>query len=439
MIGFIIISILISIPNVHTAIPVGANVGGISDYDGKLPYVNLIKQSRTWGSPDKPWDGNATFDPVTGWPTCDFGTVLADASFDLGGVYSFYAKGNAEISVDLDSAAYISNKTYDASTNTLTALINVEQGAPQILISFRNTSGPGLQDIVILQPGYNLTAKSDFTNLLLVHLSRFSILRFMDWTGTNGNPEVNWNDTTPVDWPQYRRNPWSTIPALANAIGKPIDIWINIPIGATDDYILHVARIMFSDLNPTNNIYVEYSNEVWNYAFPQAHTNVALANDSVLHQGDPYHLNYDNCSNVWYWAIRRTAYQLTHIADLFKTVFGAENVGPWKRVRPILAEQVGWPFVMMLAVDYLNAVHGPPSTYIHGVAGAPYFNLGSFGTWSNLTTEQVLDAFSLNIQEMSPESGWSEKEWLAVFGIYAAWYKLPIYGYEGGPDKIIQI
>jgi hypothetical protein len=108
---------------------------------------------------------------------------------------------------------------------------------------------------------------------------------------------------------------------------------------------------------------------------------------------------------VWYWAIRRTAYQLTHIAQLFKTVFGEENVGPWKHVRPILAEQVGWPFVMMLAVDYLNDVYDSPSTYIHGLGAAPYFNLGPYGTWSNLTTEQVLDVFSLNIQAMSPSQG----------------------------------
>ena len=438
MIWFTIIPILISISisNVYTSISVGANVGGLTDWDGKLPYVNLIRQSRQWGSPGQPWDGNATFDPISGWPTSDFGVILADASLDLGGVYLLYAKGNAEISIDLDSSSRITNKTYDVSTNTLTALLNIKQGVPQLVISFRNTSGPGLQDIAVLQPGYNLTAKSDFTNLLLVHLSRFSILRFMDWTSTNGNPEVNWNDTTPVDWPQYtsKRNAWQTIPALANAVGKPIDIWINIPIGATDDYILHVARIMFSELNPTNNIYVEYSNEVWNYGFPQAHTNLHLANDSVLHQGDPYHFNYDNCSNVWYWALRRTAYQLTHIAQLFKTVFGEENVGQWKRVRPILAEQVGNAWSLILAVDYLNDIYGPPSTYIHGVAAAPYFNLGSYSTWSNLTTEQVLDAFSLNIQAMSPSQGWSQNEGLAVFATYAAWYKLLVHGYEGGAD-----
>ena len=86
-------------------------------------------------------------------------------------------------------------------------------------------------------------------------------------------------------------------------------MWVNIPHNATDDYILNVARIMLSELNLSNNIYVEYSNEVWNWQFRQATDNLHAANDSVLNHGDPYHLNYDNCSNPGYWAWRRTAYQ----------------------------------------------------------------------------------------------------------------------------------
>lgn len=112
------------------------------------------------------------------------------------------------------------------------------ENASFITLGFRNTTGPNLQDITLLQPSYNLTSKFNFTNLISVHLSKFSILRFMDWTGINGNPEVNWNDTTPIDWAQYatRRNPWQTIPHLVNQIAKPIDIWINVPVNATDDY-----------------------------------------------------------------------------------------------------------------------------------------------------------------------------------------------------------
>ena len=37
-----------------------------------------------------------------------------------------------------------------------------------------------------------------------------------------------------------------------------------------------------------------------------------------------------------------------HIADLFKTVFGDEAVGKDKRVRPLLAGQVGFSLTLSL-------------------------------------------------------------------------------------------
>ncbi|CAF3298259.1 unnamed protein product [Rotaria sp. Silwood2] len=437
MIWFIIISILMSIANVHTLLSIGVNLDGLHDWSRSLPYVNLVRQARVWGSADRPWDGNATFDLVSGWPNNDFGIVLATNNIDMGGTYMLYAKGNAQVSTAGGSPANIVNKTYDASTNTLTALINVPQGAIQMMLSFRNTTGPGLQDIAILQPGYDLSSKSRITKLMLAHLSRFNIIRFMDWTNTNANYEVNWNDATSVNWPTYtppKRNPWETVPNIINQINKPIDIWINIPHGATNDYILNIAKIMLKELNPLSNIYVEYSNEVWNSMFPQAKANLLAAMDSIHNHGDPLHLNHDGISNSYAWGFRRTAYQIKHISDLFKIVFGKENVGLWKRVRPILAGQAVNPYVINTGLDYLNTIYGPPSTFLHGIAIAPYFDLEHYKTWSNLTVDQVLDGFYSSIQRFLPEHGWSQQAPIGVHAVYAAWYKLNVYGYEGGPD-----
>ena len=60
-------------------------------------------------------------------------------------------------------------------------------------------------------------------------------------------------------------------------------------------------------------------------------------------------------------AWRRTAYMCKHIADLFKTVFGDENVGRGKRVRPLLAGQVSSPSVIKNGLEYIDAVFGPVS------------------------------------------------------------------------------
>jgi hypothetical protein len=111
--------------------------------------------------------------------------------------------------------------------------------------------------------------------------------------------------------------------------------------------------------------------QVWNWQFSQATWNLIAANNSVHNDGDPYHLDCesrgrvgvgrascrhrrvrppwrpgthrcadDNCGNQWYWGYRRVALQAKLIADAFVAVFGADNVGRGKRVRPVLAGQV---------------------------------------------------------------------------------------------------
>jgi hypothetical protein len=82
--------IIISISNVHTLIPIAANFVGLRDWIRAFPYDNLIKQARVWVTVEKPWDGNARFDPKTDWPTQDFGVVLATDYVDMGGKYLLF-------------------------------------------------------------------------------------------------------------------------------------------------------------------------------------------------------------------------------------------------------------------------------------------------------------------------------------------------------------
>ena len=427
------------IGDVDAAVSIGVNLDGLVDWSASVPYVNLVRQSRDWGSPIAPWIDNTTFDPITGWPTSDFGMVLVSDAYDIGGRYILVAKGNSDVRLSIRFEGHIENKTYDLATNTLSATVFIPQNTSDMMLSFTNTTGPGLQNVSLFQLDYDTTAKYDITNLTLAHLSRFSIIRFMDWTNTNENHDVNWNYTTPLRWPRYRapyHNPWDTIPMIINRLNTTTDVWLNMPFNATDAYILNVARLMLQQLKSSTNIYVEFSNEVWNTAFQQGKDNIRIANDSVYNHGDPLHLNYDNCSNPYYWAFRRTAYQIKRISDLFKTIFGPENIGLWKRVRPILAGQAVNIIVLMNSLDYLNAVHGPPSSFIHGIAIAPYFGLGEYQRWSNLTTDQVLAGLNSSIQEFLPENGWSRQAPLGVHATYAAWYGLTVYGYEGGPDMI---
>lgn len=66
MIWFQLITAFILINWADSLISIGVNVDIVPGFSRSLPYVNLIRQARSWGSPEKPWDANCTFDPQIG-------------------------------------------------------------------------------------------------------------------------------------------------------------------------------------------------------------------------------------------------------------------------------------------------------------------------------------------------------------------------------------
>lgn len=118
----------------------------------------------------------------------------------------------------------------------------------------------------------------------LEKIAPFTCLRFMDWGSTNGNPIQSWEDRTPVDFRTYGREegaPYEMMIALANQTQK--DVWICVPHLADEEYVQQMARLFRDQLDENLTIYLEYSNEVWNWIFPQAQYNLQTA---------PANLNY---------------------------------------------------------------------------------------------------------------------------------------------------
>ena len=181
---------------------------------------------------------------------------------------------------------------------------------------------------------------------------------------------------------------------------------------------------------------------MWNWQFEQATYNLHAANASVLVDGDPFRLNYDGVNNSGYWAWRRVAYMAKHVADIFGTgerpvlqpdvpgarngtsdgcsslvqlclcvtdplrpppaVFGRVNVGSGQRVRPLLSGQVVQPIIVGEGLRYLENVFGPPNSILHGIAGAPYFNIaGGYNQWANLTVDEVFAGFNISSECVS--------------------------------------
>ena len=125
---------------------IGINVGGVVDYAVESYFVDAMKQSRKWGSPNAPWDGSANVD-ANGWPTQDAGLLalccIADPVTNLtllGGTYQLSFSGIADVNFIVYQGS-VTNYSYNAGTNTSTALVNVTDTDPgtSIDISFTNT------------------------------------------------------------------------------------------------------------------------------------------------------------------------------------------------------------------------------------------------------------------------------------------------------------
>jgi len=110
-----------------------------------------------------------------------------------------------------------------------------------------------------------------FAPEFLESLKPFGVLRFLDWQLTNQNKGGVWAlRTQPTAMTHGRREGVAIehMVALANATGA--DPWFLMPYNADGDYVRHFAAYVHEHLDPRRTVYVEYSNEVWNYAFPVA-------------------------------------------------------------------------------------------------------------------------------------------------------------------------
>jgi hypothetical protein len=106
-----------------------------------------------------------------------------------------------------------------------------------------------------------------FTPEFLSQVTGFDTLRFMDWLATNGSSVTD--ALIPVSAPSYTHGvPIEIVIALANKTGaKP---WLTLPHLASDALVMEVLAKLKAGLRPDIRPTIEYSNEVWNFGFPQA-------------------------------------------------------------------------------------------------------------------------------------------------------------------------
>ena len=308
-----------------TDIPLGANLGGYATYSGTFPFIDLVKGgcglAMSLDTSGNPTSTAATLD-ANGWPTQDFafqGPYMQKADGFTGQTFTLTFTGKAAVTLiaSVSGTATAANDSvytsgYDAVNNVSKWYLKTSSYSggndTGICPRFRNTqrtaasaTGTGLTNVQLLQAGYtSYDPQHVFTQEWLDEIKVAKVFRTMDWSDTNFNTAVNWSQrtlpSTPEQYSDYSATAnqkgmaWEYIVQACNLAHR--DLWLNVPDHASNDYILKLAQLVcygsdgvnpytgpqanpvYSGLAPDLNVYVEYSNEAWNYSF-EAYTCVS--------------------------------------------------------------------------------------------------------------------------------------------------------------------
>ncbi|WP_203330721.1 hypothetical protein [Rhodovastum atsumiense] len=302
-------------------LPIGMNLSGIADYDPGFPFRNLMWGARPWLTTNLeccgPWDTEqiAHFElDANGYPLEAPIRVPASSEWQVPftvlpnvrrpGRYVLLHEGTG-------SFAGVMNTTV-LSAQPGRVLLDMKHNPTLLegIVITRSKRGDHVRNIriVAIEDEKADLAANPFLPEFLDFCRSFHCLRFMDWAVTNGSLEEEWGRRKRPDF--YTMvgisgdpdGTWGPPPSafdyrfsggvaievmleLANMLG--VAPWLCIPHRASDEYIAEYARLTRAKLDPRLPIYLEYSNELWNWGFIQSHWMLrsTLAGDMVKAKG----------------------------------------------------------------------------------------------------------------------------------------------------------
>lgn len=285
-------------------LPIGMNLAGIADWEPGFPFMNLFLGARLWltrnldGSGPHNTKTQAAFQldddgyplqvPVAAPGSTEPQTVFTYVpNCRSPGIYILLYDGDGEID-GLAGTKVISRKPGRLKLRMLHRSDNYEA-----IVIKRSALGNHVRNIRLVAEEHEGTDLSEFPFLaeFLEFCRPFHCLRFMDWGQTNNSLEEGWESRKSATFytmvgrsgdPEARYGPAPTPFEMKFSGGVAIELmiqlcnmlkidpWFCVPHRATDDYIAKFARLVRETLDPGLKVYLEYSNEIWNWGFHQA-------------------------------------------------------------------------------------------------------------------------------------------------------------------------
>jgi hypothetical protein len=261
-------------------------LNGVADWSVQHPFLNLMKTARPWvGHKDDQWGAFSDEDILSGgyldaqgWPMklpegarALEAFILTDQPEDAGHLAGRYVL-TYEGSGTLDVGGRAQNKR--RSDGEISFDYAPGEGLVAISVTDTDPAGTGdyIRNIAIFREDQRVLVEAGvtFNPGWVNRIDSLRSVRFMDWMSTNGSKIATWDERPKRgDFTYVRKGvPLEDMIELANLIGA--DPWFNMPHMADDAYMKAFAEMVKADLRPDLKAYVEYSNEVWNFIFPQA-------------------------------------------------------------------------------------------------------------------------------------------------------------------------
>jgi PKD repeat protein len=404
------------------AMKIGVGIEGLAYYTKSRPFKDFFKSCGTWITYDPaPPGGNFV------WNTENQAHIPADADGYATAVPFAVPNGSGQNHLRgiLSALGFIPVGTpmrllYEGSgTLQMQGNVSVTSNQPGQIdfvanddgniffnLTFSQSGNPVRNIRVVEQSNLDTYLSQPFRQGFLDKCMEFNTLRFMDWAQTNGSRQIQWANRTRPNYYSQAESPnggaaYEYIIQVANQLDK--NIWLCIPHQADDNYIAQMAALFRDQLDPGLQVYIEYSNEVWNWIFPQAHW--------VTDNG-PQNISYP----------RRYVARATHAFDIWMNVWGNEN----HRLRRVLGTQNGYDWIteeILAHADQSKYDYISPSWYVgldHSASGSP--NLQALGAAA--TAEDVLENAENVFLDFYPR-------WEMVYRT-AKLYGKKVANYEGG-------
>jgi len=439
---------------------VGTNLNGIADWSTQQPFIDAFKSARSWitqcqsGEPEcKSGWSTDEFDQLdldpNGWVKSlpapadppEYTRVSTLLFRDLIGQYPggryvvlYTGEGTLEYGFDARKDEATSKRGRDVIT------VTPSDAGIQLTITATDPrkTGSYIRNIQVIPEQYEQTYRTQvFNPVFLERIRKFRTFRFMDWMQTNGSEQGNWDTRAKVTDATYATGkgvPLEVMLDLANRLG--IDPWFNMPHKASDAYMTNFAKLVRDRLKANRKVYVEYSNEVWNWQFPQAHFALQQGKSRWSTEGDVF--------AQWYGL--RTA----QMSDIWKRVFGQQR----SRVVSVMATQTAWRGLENSVLDCpLWVDEGNQPCYQHSIdalAIAGYFsgmlgqeaNQATVEAWSNEGEAGYKKAIAqLDQGNLIPSKDYDDSikgvtDWFRYYQNVARSRGLQLVAYEGGQHLV---